>query len=154
MQFKTTYRTQLSDTSLSDLEGVGTLRFQAGKLYKWVKYEEGTAALDVVAGDVVGYTLNDYGSSFVTADITDMDTIPVMAGVMVAAVTVTNTYCWIQIGGACTLATTADGTTPTAGDVITMSASDKNAAIDPDANEVRTGFMTNTTTGVCLQCPW
>ena len=154
MQFKTTFRTQLTDTSTTDIEGVGTLRYEGKKMYKWVKYDDGTADLDIIVGNVLGYTLGGYENSVVTADVTDMDTIPSMAGVALGTVTATDTYMWIQIGGMVTLATTVDGTTPAAGENITMSTSDKNAAIDPDANEHVTGFMVNTTTKVCLHCPW
>lgn len=152
MMFKTTYLTKLTDVDTTDREGVGTLRLESNKLYKYVKYDDGTGDLDVVAGDVVGYLAAS--NTFVTADVTDMDVQPVMAGAMVAAVTATDQYCWIQIGGAVTLAATVTGTTPAAGDVINMSASDKKAKVDPVANETLGGYMRNATTGAYLNCPW
>ncbi len=157
MMFKTTYITKLTDNDSSDRETVGTLRFENNKMYKYVKYDHGVAGLDLVVGDVVGYLLNEADSYFVTADVSSMDTIPVMAGVIVAAtVTADDSYIWIQIGGPVTLAATVEGTTPSAGDVLAVLAgtTDKYAEIDPTDHAVRCGFMVTTTTGVILQCPW
>ena len=157
MMFKTSYITRLTDVDTTDREGVGTLRFENKKMYKYVKYDHGVAELDLVVGDVVGYLLNEADSHFVTADVTSMDTLPVIAGIIVAAtVTVDDSYIWIQISGPATLAATVKGTTPTAGDVIAIltGTTDKFAEIDPTDNVVRGGFMVTTTTGVILQCPW
>ncbi len=159
MMFKTTYLTRLTDVDTIDREGVGTLRWESGKMYKYVKYEHGTAALDLVIGDVVVYTVEDADSYFVTADVSDITDdnsgLPVMAGVIVAAtVTETDRYIWIQIGGPNTLAATVTGTTPASGDRINASLTDKKAKVDPASNEVICGYMVSRTTGIILQCPW
>ncbi|MAH45006.1 hypothetical protein CMI37_04205 [Candidatus Pacearchaeota archaeon] len=113
------YVTGLTDTSTTDLEGVGKLRFEDNKWYKWVKYDEGAGALDIVAGDVVYYDNaagSGYVNSIVTADLSDSD--EVGAGVVMATVTVTATFMWIQIKGVATLSTAltagADGDALTA----------------------------------------
>ncbi len=158
MMFKTTYLTRLTDVDTTDRESIGTLRFESGKMYKYVKYNHGVGELDLVVGNVVGYFLNGADDYVVTADVSSMDTLPVIAGIIVAAtVTVDDSYIWIQIGGPGTLATTVEGTTPAAGDVICIltGTTDKYAEIDPTANNVVTGgFMVTTTTGVILTCPW
>src|SRR3990167_5123208 len=152
MQFKASFITKLTDVDTSDKEGVGTLRYENGKLYKYVKYDDGTDNLDLVSGDVVGYLAASNTS--VTADVTDMDAQPVMAGVVGATITLTDSYIWIQIAGPVTLSATVTGTTPDAGDIINMSATDKKAKIDPAANETLGGYMRNATTGANLMCPW
>ena len=70
------------------------------KAYKYVKYDDGTANLDLAAGDVVYYVDDSgYGASTVTADVTDSTGQEIGAGVAVAAVTVDASYFWVQIKG-------------------------------------------------------
>ena len=98
---KQVFKTNLTDTDSRDLEGIGTIRREPdGKEYKWVRYREGTAALDIVAGDPLGY-YTDGSDGDVTADASDTD--GVFAGVAMAAVTVDNIYMWIQTKGIATL---------------------------------------------------
>lgn len=98
---KQAFVTGLTETSLIDLEGIGTIRFENGKWYKWVKYDDGTDTLDIVAGDFLCYVaLTGYTNSLVTADASDSDdTTPFGAGIAVGTVTVDQTYMWIQIKG-------------------------------------------------------
>lgn len=100
---KKVFITPLDAVEDTDKEGLGTIRFEGNSIYKWVLYKEGTATLDVVAGDVVGYVAQDgYLASQVTADVTDQD--GVGAGVIQAAITATDKYCWVQIKGPATTA--------------------------------------------------
>lgn len=112
---KQTFITGLTDTSLTDKEGVGTHRYEDGKWYKYVKYDDGAGDLDIVAGDFLNYeAATGYVNSVVVADVDDADTLPVGAGVAMATVTISLTFMWIQIKGIATLsldpnAATADG---------------------------------------------
>lgn len=109
---------------------LGTIgaNFQGGafKVYKYVKYVEGTGALDLAAGDVVHYVDDSgYGANTVTADVSDASGQEIGAGVAQAAVTATNSYIWVQIKGPATLAV-AIGGTPGDGDPLTcVGAADK-----------------------------
>ena len=92
----------LTDQSTTDLESVGTLRFVDGKLYKWVQYKDGSAAVDGVADEVAYYyTLDGYKNNEVTSDLSD--SVEIGAGVLQANMD-NDVYGWIQIKGAATLA--------------------------------------------------
>ncbi len=94
-----------------------------GKVYKYIKYENGAAAVAGVAGEVAYYAtvaVGDATGTIVTSDLSDSD--EVGAGVLQAALT-DGTFGWIQVSGLATLsiALTAgvdgDALTPTgAGD--------------------------------------
>ena len=94
-----------------------------GKVYKYIKYENGAAAVAGVAGEVAYYAtvaVGDATGTIVTSDLSDSD--EVGAGVLQAALT-DGAFGWIQVGGIATLtiALTAgvdgDALTPTgAGD--------------------------------------
>jgi len=100
---------------------IGTLGPE--KLYKYVQYEAGAAAVAGVAGEVAYYAtvaVGDATATIVTSDVSDSD--EVGAGVLQAALT-DGAYGWVQVRGIATLtiALTAgadgDNLTPTgAGD--------------------------------------
>lgn len=70
------------------------------KTYKYVKYNDGTENLDLVAGDVVTYVDDSgYAAATVTADDSDATGKNMGAGVAVTTVTVDASYFWIQIKG-------------------------------------------------------
>jgi len=96
------------------------------KVYKYVKYSDGTANLDLAAGDVVYYVDDTgYGTHTVTADVSDATGQEIGAGVVVAAVTEDASYFWVQIKGAATV-TEALGGSAGDGDPLTcVGASDK-----------------------------
>ena len=72
-----------------------------GKVYKFVQYKAGTAAVAGVAGEVAYYyTLDGYKLNQVTSDLSD--SIEIGAGVLVAS-PADGEYCWVQIKGAATL---------------------------------------------------
>jgi len=154
---KQVYVTALTETSLTDLEGIGTIRFQNGKWYKWVKYDDGTANLDVVAGDFVNYlAATGYNLSTVVADTADADaTTPMGAGAVVAAVTVTATFMWIQIKGQNTQAVTPTGT-PADSNALVPSATDKAMAVATasDVEHVCGHCIDISADLVYLDCPW
>lgn len=156
---KQVYVTGLTETSLTDLEGVGTIRFENKRWYKWVKYDEGAAALDIVAGDVLVYdAVSGYGASRVTADVSDGDVIPIGAGVAVGTVTVTATYMWMQIKGLATLALDVGGSSPDDGERITASlngGTNKIAINNPDLTQLGMGAsLDDTAKTVLLDCPF
>ena len=94
-----------------------------GKVYKYIKYENGAAAVAGVAGEVAYYAtvaVGDATGTIVTSDLSDSDSVG--AGVLQASLT-DGAFGWIQVSGIATLslALTAgvdgDALTPTgAGD--------------------------------------
>lgn len=149
---KKIFATALTETSATDKEGLGTIRFVGRKVYKWIKYNSGTGPVAAVAGNFVTYH-GDNGSTDqeVTGDATDGG--KVGAGVL-QAVIATGEYGWIQIAGEAILTTAltagADGNSLTpigAGDgTLDVSAlvSDHLCAIAIDASAKI----------VLLQCPF
>jgi len=113
---------------------LGTVIFNQNKWYKFVKYNEGTAALDLAAGDVVTYVDDSgYAANEVTADASDATGKNIGAGVATAAVTVTGSYFWVQIKGAATL-NTAIGGAGSDGDCLTAeAAADKALTLATDS---------------------
>lgn len=92
-----------------------------GKIYKYLEYKEGTAAVDGVSGEVAYYyTLDGYKLFQVTSDLSD--SIEIGAGVLQNTMS-DGEFGWLQIKGAATLSialtagTDGDPLTPTgAGD--------------------------------------
>ena len=71
------------------------------KIYKYLKYDDGTAAVDGVAGEVAYYhTLDGYKNHTCTSDLSD--SVEIGAGVIQANIA-TETFGWFQIKGAATL---------------------------------------------------
>ena len=123
---KKTFLTKLTDVYTTDKEGVGTIRFEGNKIYKWVWFRNHTATVAGAAGDPVGYYADGYSSHKVCADMSDADAAPLGAGILQAAVTGTldtDYYCWIQIKGAATVNQALAGT-PAAGNKLIMSTTD------------------------------
>lgn len=97
-----------------------------GKVYKYVKYAEGTGALDLAVGDVCYYVDDTgYGTSTVTADVSDATGQEIGAGVTPVAVTVTGSYFWIQIKGAATTAVALGGSAGDGDPLTCVGAADK-----------------------------
>ncbi len=155
---KKVFITALTETSLEDLEGVGTIRWQGNKAYKWVKYIDGAGDLDIVLGDVLVYVAAKYKLSEVTADLTDAAVQPIGAGLAVGTVTVDLTFMWMQIKGPALLSLDpagagADGDVMAAG--ADTSGTDKVVIIDPADNLTRMGTITDDTAKeVVLDCPF
>jgi hypothetical protein len=97
-----------------------------GKVYKFVKYVEGTAALDLAAGDVVYYVDDTgYGTHTVSADVSDATGQEIGAGVATCAVTVNGDYFWVQIKGPATLAVALGGSAGDGDPLTAVGAADK-----------------------------
>lgn len=129
---KRVFLTQLDSVSTTDKEGVGTLRREGNKTYKYVKLQNATATVAVAAGDAVAYlAATGHNTNTVVSDITDADAAPVGAGIVgatIAGVLATAYYVWIQIKGPVTvLQTIAD--TPVDGQEVSMSTTDKTLTI-------------------------
>jgi len=127
---KTYFLTSLTDVKTTDVEGVGTLRFEGDKVYKWVKftYENSVAA---AAGNLAYY--DDTDCTTVTAD--KSASVGVVAGVFMADSSTNNTYMWIQVAGVAEGVNCDDSTVNAAGIVLTASSTDgraeaKDAATD------------------------
>lgn len=106
---KASYLTPLDEVATRDKEGVGTHRYEDGKWYKWLKLQNTTATVALVAGDPVAYGAADgYQNNLVVGDMTDADAAPVCAGCVnatIAGVLATAYYCWVQIKGFVTIPT-------------------------------------------------
>jgi len=104
---KKIFQTKLTANELTDVEGIGCLRFEGNKVYKWVKYNSGAGPVAAVAGNVVYY----YGASgvgtvgyddcVVTMDLTDA----VLGAGVLQAILTNGYYGWIQVRGPATLTT-------------------------------------------------
>ena len=121
---RTSFVTRLTDVNSVDKEGVGTLRWEGNKCYKYVKFLNTSATVAGAAGKLLCYTSEDgYDDNEVCMDMTDADSKPVGAGICLSAVTGTLTvayYIWMQIKGMSTtadaIAASVDGTPVAAGD--------------------------------------
>lgn len=115
---KKVFATALTETPDKDLEGVGAIRFEGGKVYKWVKYSSGAGPVTAVAGKPVVYVADTgYGANVVTMDFSDGGTNRIGAGILQAVIP-NNSFGWIQIKGFAALASggvsgTTDGKTLT-----------------------------------------
>lgn len=110
---KKVFATALTDKTSYDAEGIGCLRWEGNKCYKWVLYDTGAGSVAAVASQVAYYyTLDGYKNNTVTSDVTDASGLG--AGILQAA-PADGEYCWVQIKGAATLAlalTTATDNVP------------------------------------------
>lgn len=113
---KKVFITPLTDNSSTDKEGVGTIRFEGNKVYKYVKVLNISATVAGAVGDMVSYGLALMASSTVVTDSTDSQAKPVGAGMLLAAVAGvpgTAEYVWVQTKGPATAlsiaGTAADG---------------------------------------------
>lgn len=115
------------------------------KVYKYVKYNDGTGNLDLAAGDVVHYVDDTgYAAHTVSCDVSDLTGAGIPAGVVVDTVTDDASYFWVQIRGLASIAvaieSSNDGTPVAAGDgdPLVLGDADKalrrqNTVIDADA---------------------
>lgn len=153
---KSTYLTPLTEVSTTDKEGVGTLRCEKNKWYKWVNLKNTTATVAAAAGTLVAYfAATGYLNNRVVVDLTDADSAVFAAGATLATITGTagtDYYCWIQIKGHITLDTSVGS--GAAGSPFYLTATDKTAAIMSAATQSKAGVSMNATTGVCLDCPF
>jgi len=152
-QYKTTYQTALTDVKSTDVEGIGCLRIQNGKKYKWVLFSTGTAPLASVVGHVVGYLATDTSMHTVCTDYSDcMAT--VLAGQLGVAAITTGYYCWLQIGGISAIMTNAI-TSTVVGKAVGLSDDDQLLLLAADTTPIGAVIVdaTNSAEKVYLTCP-
>ena len=107
---KKVFATRLTDVSDTDKEGIGVVRYEGEKVYKWVSYNTGTGPVAAVAGNVVVYHGDDAVVEGSAADVTSdfSDGAGVAAGVLQSAPT-NGQFCWIQTKGVAILTTALTG---------------------------------------------
>jgi hypothetical protein len=152
---KQVFATKLTDVDSSDREGVGTLRFEGNKVYKYCKIMNTSSTVAGVAGDAVGYfALTGYADSRVVLDLSDAEaTMAFPAGILVGTVTGTQAvaeYGWVQIKGPATLSTSVNSAA--AAQSFKLGATDKTFTICTAATDSVAGVCMNTSTGVALDC--
>ena len=96
---KKVFQTKLTDTTTTDVEGIGVIRFEGAKVYKWITYNKGAGTVAAVANEAVVY----HGDNAVVLDSAADVTMDVADGVITAgvlqAVIPNGDYGWIQIKG-------------------------------------------------------
>lgn len=98
---KTLFKTKLTDTRATDVEGVGVLREDdEGNIYRWVK-NDGAAVL--VVHETVCYDVTAVGSAALFESVGDPVTNDLMlaAGICVTGIAISGGICygWIQVQG-------------------------------------------------------
>lgn len=102
---KKIWATKLTDYSSTDKEGIGAIRFEGAKFYKYVKYNQGVGAVAAVAGNFVAYKADvAYTDTLVEVSSDVSDSLRLPAGVLQSAIP-NGYFGWIQIRGVATLAT-------------------------------------------------
>jgi len=155
---KKVFVTPLTEVSATDKEGVGSVRFEGNKIYKWVKLLNTTATVAGVANDPVAYGAETGAeNNLVVVDLSDADAKPICAGQVLAAVTGTagtSYYVWIQIKGPADT-TTAIAGTPADGDKVYLSATDKTYTVGAAADDPVCVYVNDATAKiVILDCPF
>lgn len=153
---KQVFVTKVTDVDTVDKEGIGSLRQEGNKWYKYCRIQNETATVAGGAGTLVAYdAATGYAAHRVVIDMTDADAVPFGAGALCGTVTGTAGtayYGWVQIKGPCTLDTAvASGA---AGSHFIMSTTDKTGTIATNGVASNVGTSMNTTTGVCLNAPF
>ena len=104
MSDRAIFKSLLTDVDTTAVDKVGALRWDNGKLYKYVRLYNDTATVAGGAGDPVNYdALTGHSTHTVVLDNTDADAQPVGAGLLMATAVGTldtSFYLWIQLTGA------------------------------------------------------
>ena len=134
---KKVFQGPVTQVDTTDLEELGTIRFEGNNVYKYITYHAGATTTGAV-GDVVGYvSTTGYANSDVTPDVSATD--GVGAGVLKASMT-DGQFGWIQIKGAATLST-AIGSGADGAAITTNGASDRAATIIDGHGEYQIGAV-------------
>jgi hypothetical protein len=152
---KKVFVTKLTDTSTADLEGIGVLRFEGAKIYKWATYNSGTGAVAAVAGNMTVYHGDNAYTTDSACDVTSDYTDGVIGAGVLQAVVANGSYGWIQIKGVATIATTL--TAGTDGDRLTViGAGDGTLDVEVTGaiTEVCAIALDASADIVLLDCPW
>ncbi len=160
---KKVFQTKLTDTSTTDLEGIGVLRFEGSRVFKWIKYNDGTAVA-AVAGNFCYYHGDDSvvldSAAEVTSDLSAAGAAgaEVGAGVLMAVIADAS-FGWIQIKGVAILTTAltagidGDRLTPTGASDGTLDAVDITSVTT--ANTMICAIALDASAKiVLLDCPW
>lgn len=153
---KKVFQTKLTDTRATDVEGIGVIRFEGSRIFKWCKYNKGGDSVAAVANKTVVYHGDDAvvldSACEVTMDYSSGDDI--CAG-MLMAIIADGEFGWVQIKGIAILA--AALTAGADGDQVTTL-----GAADGTLDVVVTGAITPyagyamdvSAKEVMLDCPW
>lgn len=151
---KKVFVTKLTDTSATDLEGIGVIRFEGAKVYKWISYNSGSGTVAAVANSAVVY----HGDNAVVIDSAADVTMDITDGVITAgvlqAIIANGEYGWIQIKGVAILNAALTGGAD--GNALTsLGAADGTL----DVSALVTDFVSAVALDasakiVLLQCPW
>ena len=153
---KKVFVTKLTETSSKDLEGIGVIRFEGAKVYKWVSYNKGTDSVTAVIGNAVYYHGDNAvvidSAADVTMDLTDSDGL--CAGIL-QSIIADGEFGWIQIKGVAVMNIAfkagADGNAMTAVGAATDGELDV-AALVTDAYA---GYAIDVSAKIILlDCPW
>jgi len=114
------YSTSLTETYGDDAEGLGAIRFEGARIYKWVMLNmpEGSSSV----GRIVWYTVDPADQltpSSLHVSGFHIDVLnEVIAGIVVPATVADTAYFWVQIGGISESSFALDGP-PSDGDMLT-----------------------------------
>lgn len=151
---KKVFQTRLTDTSTLDLEGIGVLRFEGSRVYKWVTYNTGTGVIAAVAGNGVVYHGDDAVVVDSAADVTSdySDGSGIVAGVL-QAVIANASYGWIQIKGIAVMNLVLDSGAD--GNELIVGTTDGSLAVRASAAQMTAGVAIDASAKeVLLDCPW
>ena len=150
---KKVFQTKLTDVTATDVEGIGTLRFEGARVFKWVKYNDGTA-VPAVAGNAVVYHGDDAVTLDVAAEVTSdyAAGAAIVAGVLMAAPLDTQ-FGWIQIKGIVVMNLALDSGLD--GNNLIVGTTDGSLAVAALAATMVAGYAVDATAKiVLLNCPW
>ncbi len=155
---KKTFLTRLADTRTTDDEGVGTLRWEGNKCYKWVKYNAGSTPVTCVADEFAYYyaAAGDAASlGYESSEVTQYLTDALMAAGVAQAIIADGSYGWIQIKGPATVNTAmkagADGQMMTRVGASTDGSLDVSAAVTDSQAGCATDISADM---IALDCPF
>tara|TARA_Y100000296_G_C5132490_1_gene236316 strand:+ start:517 stop:996 length:480 start_codon:yes stop_codon:yes gene_type:complete len=101
--FKQSFVQALTETSTTEKDSLGDIRWEGNKCYKYVQYK--ATAIACVAGRMTGfYTMDGYKNNQVTLDTSDQPQAATLTGAgLTLSVIPTDGYGWVQIKGAATM---------------------------------------------------
>ncbi len=151
---KKVFQTKLTDTSTTDLEGIGVLRFEGVRVFKWIKYNKGGDSVAAVANNMVVYHGDDAvvldSAAEVTMDYSSGDSL--VAGKLMAVIADAS-FGWIQIKGIAILTTALDSGAD--GDPLIVGTTDGALAVAAAVTDAVCALgMDVTAKEVLLDCPW
>ena len=158
---KKVFQGPVTQVDTTDLEEVGTIRFEGNKIYKYVKLYNDTATAAVVVGDALCYASpGGYESNTVVMDLNDAGSSGSIICAGCATGTVTGTvdtayYIWVQIKG--TITTTKDLPGTADGKTVTMSdaSADGTLVAQNAATEQTVGIISDESANtLILDCPF